>query len=301
MMNPLYQFGPAGELRGFGPEAQFPADDEGKVLLLQHQRRFVQHRQRPVLDHAVGLDIAEHGDLSEDLLLQRFVAAQDDDVRADPHPLQFLDRVLGRLGLVLVAAPQEGHQRHMDIADVLFPLLQAHLPRCLKKRLTLDVAGGAADLRDHNIGVRLLADGVDKLLDLLGDVRDYLHGLTQVLSTPFLVQHIPVHLSRGKIRPAVEVFINEALIVSQIQIGLRAVLRHIDLTMLVGAHGSWIHIDVGVQLLCRDLQPSGLQQPAEGRRRDAFSESGYHAAGYKNILRHGVPSFPDFRSSKNSL
>ena len=199
MMDPLYQLGPAGKIRGLGPETQFTADDEREVLFFQHQRRLVQHRKGPVFDHTVRLDIAEHGDLAEDFLFQRFITAQDDDVRADAHSLQFLDRVLGRLGLVLLTAAQEGYQCHVDIADVPFPLFQSHLSRGFQKRLALDVTGGAADFRDDDVRIRLLADGVDEFLDLLGDVRDYLNSLSQVLAPPFLVQDIPVHFSGGEV------------------------------------------------------------------------------------------------------
>ena len=77
--------------------------------MLQHQRRLIEHRQGAVFQHAVGLYVAEQGDFLEDALLQRLVAAQDDDIRADAHALQLLDRVLGGLGLVLLGAVQVRH------------------------------------------------------------------------------------------------------------------------------------------------------------------------------------------------
>ena len=90
--------------------------------------------------------------------LQRLVAAQHDDVRVDAHALQLLDGVLGGLGLVLVGATEERHQRHVDEQAVLPPYLQSDLPDGLQEGLGLDIADGAADLGDDHIRVGLLAD-----------------------------------------------------------------------------------------------------------------------------------------------
>ena len=262
-------------------------DDQGKILILEHQRRLIENGQRAIFDHTVGLDVAEHGDLAEDLRLERLVAAQHDDIRRDAHALQFLDRVLGGLGFVLVAAAQEGDQRHMDEERVLLSLLQADLPGGLQKGLALDIAGRAADLGDDHVGLRRLSDAIDEVLDLLRDVRDDLHRLAEVLAAPLLVEHVPVHLAGGEVGIAVEVLVDEALIVAEIQVSLTAVLGHIDLAVLVGTHGPGVDVDVGVELLRGDLEAAALEQPPERGRRDPFAKPGYDAACHKHIFCHG--------------
>ena len=108
-LDPRNQCGPLSQIRLRRREAQLPANHPGETRLLQHQRRLIEHRQGAVFQHAVGLYVAEQGDFLEDALLQRLVAAQDDDIRADAHALQLLDRVLGGLGLVLLGAVQVRH------------------------------------------------------------------------------------------------------------------------------------------------------------------------------------------------
>lgn len=56
----------------------------------------------------------QNGDLLEYLRLQRLIAAQDDDVRGNAHRLKLTHRVLGGLGLVLVAALDKWDEGHMD-------------------------------------------------------------------------------------------------------------------------------------------------------------------------------------------
>ncbi len=206
--------------------------------------------------------------MAEDLGLERLVAAQHDDVRRDAHALQLLDRVLRGLGLVLVAAAQEGHERHVDEERVLLAPLQRDLPRRLQEGLALDVAGRAADLGDDHVRAGLFFQTVNEVLDLLRDVRDDLH------------------LAGREVGKAVEVLVDEALVVPEVEVGLAAVLGHVDLAVLIGAHRPRIDVDIGVELLRRDLESAALEQPPQRGRRDPLAQTGHHAAGHKNIFRH---------------
>ena len=271
-------------------DAQFAADHLGEAGAFQHQRRFIQIGQRSVFDHAVRADVAEQRNLAVDGFLQRLVAAQDDDVRVDAHALQFLDRMLRGLGLMLVRAAQERHERHMDEQAVFPPDLERNLPHGLQKRLGFDVADGAADFGDDHVRARFGGKPVHELLDFVGDVRNHLHGRAEVLPASLLVEHVPVHLAGRQIGIAVEVLVNEALVMAQIQVGLRPVLGDVHLAMLVGTHCPGVYVDIRVQLLRGDLQAARLEQPPQRRRGDALSESRDHAARHKYVFCH--PNFP---------
>ena len=107
--------------------------------------------------------------------------------------------MLSGLGLVLVAAAQEGDEGDVDEQGIAAPLLQPDLADRLNEGLALDIAGRAADLGYDDVGVRLLADAVNKFFYLVRDVRDDLHGLAEVLTAALLIQHIPVDLAGGEV------------------------------------------------------------------------------------------------------
>ena len=63
----------------------------------------------------------------------------------------------------------------MDKQTVFSADLQGDLPNGLQKRLRLNVTDGASDFGDDHIGIGLLSDPVNKLLDLIGDVGNDLN------------------------------------------------------------------------------------------------------------------------------
>ena len=113
-VHPFHQLRPLCQVRVGDLQAQLPADHRGKVGALQHQRGFIKIGQGEVFNHAVGLDVAEQGNLLENRVLQRLVTAEDDEIRVNAHALEFLDRMLRRLGLVFLRAVQPGHQRDVE-------------------------------------------------------------------------------------------------------------------------------------------------------------------------------------------
>ena len=82
----------------------------------------------------------------------------------------------------------------------------------------------------------------------------------------------------------------KSLVVSQVQIRLETILRHVALTVLVGVQRARVDVDVGVELLDGYLVAASLQQFADGGGNNALSQRRNHAACDKNILSptHGL-------------
>ena len=75
----------------------------------------------------------------------------------------------------------------------------------LEERQRLDVADRAADLGDDDVDVGGRAIAPDPGLDLVGDVRDDLDGVAEVLPAPLLGDHRRVDLAGRDVRRAVQV------------------------------------------------------------------------------------------------
>ncbi len=153
----------------------------------------------------------------------------------------------------------------MDKDGVLAAQFLAHLADGLEEGQRLDVAHRAADLDDGHVGAvgRDLAHGV---LDLVGDVGNDLDGLAQVVAAALLQDDLLVDAARGQVVVARKRRVGEALVVAQIEVGLRAVVGDKDFAVLEGRHGSRIDVEVGVELHHVDAQTAALQQTADGGR-----------------------------------
>ena len=142
-------------------------------------------------------DVGEQRDLAPLVVRQRPVGAAQQHVGLDTDLAQFLDRVLGRLGLDLAGRGDVRHQRQVDVAGVVAPEFDAHLADRLEERQRLDVADRAADLDDGDFGVARAA--ADEELDLVGDVRNHLHRAAEIIAAALLLDDALVDLAGGEV------------------------------------------------------------------------------------------------------
>ncbi|MGY4294773.1 hypothetical protein ACVWXN_002868 [Bradyrhizobium sp. i1.4.4] len=96
-------------------------------------------------------------------------------------------------------------------------------------------------------------------------MRNDLDGRAEIIAAPLLGDDVLVDAPGGDIvllgrRPA-----GEALVVTEIEIGLRAVIGHEHFAVLIRRHRSGIEVEIGVELAEADLVAPGLQQGTECR------------------------------------
>ena len=180
----------------------------------------------------------------------------------------------------------------MDQDGVFASHLVLELSDGFQKGLSFDVTYGSAHLDNCNAHFVVGVIAVKPAFDLIGDMRDHLHCAAAVIAVPFLLQDGPVHFTGGDVGVFIQTFIDKALVVSQVQIGLTAVVGDKYFAVLDGIHGAGINVDIRVEFLHGHFKTAGLQQPAQRCRRDAFSQAGNHAACNKNIFYHDVPPLP---------
>ena len=164
--------------------------------------------------------------------------------------------------------------------------LVAELADRLEERQALDVADGAADLAEHEVEALVAVE--DEVLDGVGDVRDHLHGGAEIVAAALLGDDLLVDAAGGDVVLPVGRAAGEALVVAEVEIGLRPVVGDEDLAVLVGAHRPRIDVEVGIELAEPDLVAARLQKRAERRRRETLAEGGDHAAGDEDVPRHGI-------------
>ena len=82
--------------------------------------------------------------------------------------------------------------------------------------------------------------------------------------------------------------VDEALVVTEVEVGLAAVVGDEHLAVLEGVHRAGVDVDVGVELLHRDPEAPGLEQPPERGGGEALAQAGGHPTGHEDVLRQDL-------------
>ena len=146
------------------------------------------------------------------------IRAAEQDVRLDADRPEVADAVLRRLGLQLAGGADERHEREVDVERVVAADVLPELADGFEERQALDVADRAADLDEHDVDV--LRRRADRVLDLVGDVRNDLHGAAEVVAAPLLLDDALVDLAGRPVRVARRHRVGEALVVAEVEVGL---------------------------------------------------------------------------------
>lgn len=155
--------------------------------------------------------------------------------------------------------------------------------------------------------VTAFRDGHDPRLDLVGDVRDHLHRVAEVLTTAFFRDHLGVDLTGGHVGRSGEVAVEEPFVVADVQIGLGAVVGDEHLAVLERVHRAWIDIEVGIQLLHRDPESTSGEKLAQAGGGEPLTQRGGDASGDKDVLgcprlkSHGLPPYRTAPGALGSL
>ena len=270
---------------GLALDTQMLGEQVVQPLAVEHERDLIDRGGVGSAHHAGDRHVAQQGDLLLEVATDRPIGTAHDRVGLQTQRAHLLDGVLGRLGLELAGGTDERHQRDVHERAAVAADLVAQLPDRLEERQGLDVADRAADLHDLHVRLLRLGKRQDARLDLVGDVRDDLHGLAEVVAPTLLGQHRRVHGAGREVRAAMQIGIEEALVVTEVEVGLGPVVQHEDLAVLEGVHRAGVDVHVRVELLEHDLLTARREEATERCGGDAFAETGGNSARDEYVLR----------------
>ena len=268
-----------------GRKVEFREHHLVQMLIVHTQRHLVDRRHVDRFHHGVGVDVAEERHLAAKPLRQRPFGAEHQDVGLQTVFHQCLDRMLRRLGLQLARSGHVGDQRQVHERRIAVAERIAQLAHRLDEGQRLDVAHRAAQFGDDDVVDLLLRQQLNAPLDLVGDMGDDLHGLAQVIAAALLFDDAFIDFARGDVVGLRGGDRRKALVVPQIEVGLRTVFGDVALAVLVGVERPGINVDVRVELLDGHRIAACLQQAGDRCRDDAFAQRRSHAAGNKDVLR----------------
>ena len=120
---------------------------------------------------------------------------------------------------------------------------------------------------------RYVRHPLDPVLYLVGNVRDDLDRLAQVIPPPLPPDDVPVHLPGRDVVIARETNAQESLVIAEVEVGLAPVVEDVGLAVLEGAHGPGVDVQVRIDLYGGDAESTALEHPAHGGDGHALAEA----------------------------
>ena len=262
-----------------------------QMLRLHQDRHIIDGLGIDGLHHGFLADIAEQGQFCLHLVRQGMFRATNQHVGLHTGLHQRLDGVLHRFGLQFAGGSQVRHQSEVDDDGIVRTQIPLELTDGLDVRQGFDVADRTAYLGNDDIVFTCITEYLDTLFDLVGDVRDYLHGLAQKLTAALLFDDRKVNAAGGYVVGLGGFHIEKTLVMPQVEIRFRSVGSHVAFAMFVRVERTGIHIDIGIEFLDGYFVPSGLKKTSQRGRNDAFPQRGSHPSGDENVFcfkRHGM-------------
>ena len=115
-------------------------------------------------------------------------------------------------------------------------------------------------------------------------MRNHLNRGAEVLTATLFRDDCVVDFARREIVRARHAGGGEALVVTEVEVGLGAVVRDEDLSVLEGRHRAGVDVDVRVELDVRDLETARFEERSNGCGCKAFSDRADDATGNENVL-----------------
>ena len=170
--------------------------------------------------------------------------------------------MLRGLCLLLTRWADEWHQGDVHVANILTTDIEAELSDGLEKREDFNIADSSTDFGDHDVD-RFVSQAGDAALNFVGDVRNDLHGLSEIITTALCGDHGRVDRSGGRIRITTQRFVDEAFVVTEIEVGLTPVVSDENFAVFERIHSAGIDVEIRIELLHRDSKATALQQTSE--------------------------------------
>ena len=257
------------------------------AFFLEFEGEFVDGVDVGAADDGFDGDVAEEGDFFAEADVERMtVAAADEDVGLDADFAELGDGLLSGFCLQLAGGLHEGDEGDVDENAVAGADFEGELAEGFDEGESFDVAGGSADFGDEDIDV--FSALVDAFLDFVCDVGNDLDGVAEVDAFALFLDDVFVNLAGAHAVDAREFSAGETFVVAEVEVGFGAVFEDVDFAVLEGAHGAWVHVDVGIQFEHGDFQTATFKDRGQGCCGNTFAKGRDNPASNEYIFGHSA-------------
>ena len=133
---------------------------------------------------------------------------------------------------------------NMDKHYIFFSKFISELPHSFYEMRSFNISDRTTNFNDCHIAS--ICYFLNPTLYFICYMWNYLDCLSKIISSPLSFHHREVYLSRSSTRKSSQFLINESLIMSQIQICLKSIIRDKSFSMFVWRHRPRIDLQIRI-------------------------------------------------------
>ena len=192
--------------------------------------------------------------------------------------------MLSRLGLKFPSSSKIRYQGQVYGTDAVFRKLPLELAYGLNKGLGLHISYSSTHLGNDYVVFSGLAEKKHSAFDFIRDMRYNLHCPAKVCTLSLLGNHGVIDFSCSHIVRLRGMDAQKALVMTEIKVGLSAILRYITFTVLVWIESSRVNVNIRIELLNSHPKSPGLKKFGERCCDYAFPQGRSNTSCYENIF-----------------
>ncbi len=162
--------------------------------------------------------------------------------------------------------------------DGVFALLVGKLAAGFEVGLVFEVAHGAADFDEDDVGVGFGGQLAEAELNFAGDVGNELHVAAEISALALFLQYGGEDLPVGGEIGGGEILVEEAFVGAQVHVGFHAVVEDEDFAVAVGVEGTAVDVVIAFHLDGGDAQALVLQELGQGGGEYPFAKAAHDGA-----------------------
>ena len=282
----MNDFLPFGQIGLFDIQLELLGNNAVDALVVQHFRAFVNAVHIVAAHDGTFFNVTEQCNLTALVRRHFSVHTADQDVRLQTNAQHFFNGMLGRFGFDFAGSGDVRYIAQVGKQCIVAAELAAHLTDGFQERQRFDIADCTADFDNrHIITGRAF---MDTAFDFIGNVRNHLYSTAQIVAATLFGNHVFIDLAGTETVAAGHGGVDETLIVTEVEVGFRAVIGYEYFAVLKRAHGTRVNVDIRVKLKHGHVQATRLENSSNRSGGDTFTQRRYNAAGYENKFSHDV-------------
>jgi len=177
-------------------------------------------------------------------------------------------------------------KRCVDVHNIISTNICFHLTKGFKEWKTFNITNCTTNFCDDNVRISCCRGTFDFFFQSVCDVWNNLDSCTKIFTFTFFTKNFAINFTSCYVRIFVKVDVNKTFIVTKVKVSFSTIVCHVNFTVLIGAHCTWVNVNIRVKFLDSYFKTAIFQKTTKTCSHDSLTDRRNNTTSNKNILSH---------------